>query len=184
MDYPLSNGDIQDYLRKTKIIPYGNIKNYLSAADLVYPHNECVILYRTSDDDGNVSGHWTCLLKNKYGYEMFDSYGIMLDDELEFPVNHPNPEAFKIQHGQEYRYLTKLLSEVNCPVSYNHHKFQAFKLPDGTRPATCGRYVILRLLNKSKNLEQFKKEFDKTVKDNGYKNYDECVVHLINSLHF
>lgn len=176
MDYSLSAEDIQKYLRKTKIIPYGEIQRYRTAADLVYPFNECVILYKTADN----YGHWTGLIKNKYGYEFFDPYGVMLDDELDYPVQDEDEEEFKWRHGQDYRYLTKLLSEVPQTVSYNHHNFQKFKRPDGVRPATCGRHTILRLLNKNKSLEQYAKELDQTISLNpDISDHDEAVVRMI-----
>ena len=180
MDYSLSAGDIQKYLRNTKIISYGEIQRYRTAADLVYPYNECVILYKTADN----YGHWTGLIKNKHGYEFFDPYGVMLDDELDYPVEFSpekfkNEEEFKWRNGQDYRYLTKLLSEVPQTVSYNHHKFQKFKRPDGVRPATCGRHTIFRLLNKSKSLEQYKKEFDELLQSNNIEDYDEAVVQMV-----
>jgi hypothetical protein len=87
---------------------------------------------------------------------------------------------FKHRNGQDYRYLTKLLSEVPQSVSYNHHKFQKFEC-DNMTPTTCGRHVILRLLNKHKNLEAYKKEFDQTRDQGGYAGYDECVVALVDN---
>lgn len=176
MDYSLSNFEIEKYLRNTKIVPYSDIRKYYSAKDLVAPYNECVILYKC----GESYGHWCCLLKNKSGYEFFDSYGIMLDNELEYPTEfetEQESEMFKHKHGQDYRYLTKLLSEVNQPVSYNHHKFQKFKRDDGVKPSTCGRHVILRLLNKKLSLPEFKKQFDQTVSEGT--DYDETVCRLI-----
>lgn len=179
MNYPLSGADIKRFLKKTKIIAYKDIQKYRNAYDLIYPHNEVVIFYKTASGEGS-QGHWTSLLKNSHGWEMFDSYAIFLDEELNFPVQ-PEPgedeEMFKIRHGQDARYLTKLLAEVREPVSYNHFRFQAFELPDGTRPQSCGRWVILRLLNKEKSLEEFKEGVD--LLSDYYSSPDEMVTTLI-----
>lgn len=172
MEYPLSSKDIQQYLKNVKIILYKDLQNYYSAKDLVRPHNQVVIMFKTSSD----FGHWCCLLKNHSGYEFFDPYGLFLDDQLETKME-PDPdedeEMFKLRYGQDTRWLTKLLAKVDEPVSYNHHKFQAFKLPDGTRPQTCGKWCILRLLNYEKPLDEFKEGVD--LLSDYYSSPDEAV---------
>jgi hypothetical protein len=136
-------------------------------------------MYKTEDS----YGHWTCLLKNRYGYEFFDPYGIILDDQLKYvnpEMTEDEKEQFKSYNKQNYRYLTNLLSKVHEPVSYNHHKFQKFKR-NGERPATCGRHVVLRLLNKDMSLAQYKREFDKAVKGLNLpdQSYDEAATLLV-----
>lgn len=178
MDYSLSNDDIQNYLRDVKIVGYDEICNYPSAAELVKPRNECVILYRTNTN----YGHWCCLIKNKHGYEFFDPYGLILDDQLEYSEmekDSPEEDDFREQFKQDKRYLTKLLSSVRCPVSYNHHKIQKWKLSDGLQPSTCGRHVIMRILNKNKSLNRYKVDLDDALEKSKLNNYDELVTQLI-----
>lgn len=179
VDYPISGADIQKYLKNTKLLTYKDIKNYDSIESLLHPHNEAVIFYRSSEGPGS-QGHWTAILKNKYGIEHFDAYGTFLDDQLNAPVKlqpGQDEQLFKILHGQNARYLTKLLSKTKYPVSYNHHQFQRYELSDGVRPQTCGRWVICRLLNKTKSLRQFKKAVDKM--SIGFMSPDDAITHYI-----
>lgn len=185
MDYPLSNIDISAYLKGAKIVPYSNIRKYPDINTLLEPYGCIVILYRAPSG----VGHWCCLIKNKHGYEFFDPYGVLLDEQLEYTgdMKGQMAELFKQDVNQDHRYLTMLLAKTNLPVSYNHHKFQTFKRPDGIIPSTCGRHCILRILNKDLSLSEYKDQFDDTVNnvkigagDDKY-NYDNAVTCLVNS---
>lgn len=95
------------------------------------------------------TGHW-CLLHETVNtdgtpcIEMFDSYGIFPDNEL----NWVSP-SFKIESGQQHTHLLRLLINSDRPIAYNDVCLQ------GKGTSTCGRWCILRYINRSMSNEQF-----------------------------
>jgi hypothetical protein len=164
----LTGNQIKQCLGTVKIIPYSKVKQFFDVYKLLDPFDAVVILYRTDDN----YGHWTCLLQNQHGIEFFCSYGVIIDDQLD---QNKNPH-FQMQYGQDHTYLTKLLYECTSPISYNHHKFQEYMRDDGVRPETCGRHVIMRLMNKNLGLDEYKNKLDS---ERGDRTYDELVCDLI-----
>jgi hypothetical protein len=164
MDKSLSNFEIMSLLGdKTKIITYPEIRKYKNIDDLLYPWGNIVILYMTGDS----YGHWTTLFKHSDGsIEYFDSYGSVVDQPLEI-------EVIGDIRGQEHFYLTRLLSICKRKVVYNHHKLQS----KDRRVSTCGRWCVLRLLNKEKTLEEFYFELVQEKKKN--ESFDQLVCRLI-----
>jgi hypothetical protein len=150
----LSNYDIIDKLKKkgirTNIIKYEDLDNVKNIEDCLIDDN-CIIMYQTTRAD---YGHWTCLIRTTYNgkpvLELFDPYGMVIDDELNYS-----------DYLDGERKLTKLLYKSGKDISYNHHKFQ--KMADDV--ATCGCWVIMRILNKKLDLEQFYNKF-KNINDN------------------
>jgi hypothetical protein len=164
MDKSLSNFEIMELLGdKTRILTYPEIKKHKSVDDLLYPWGNVVILYMTGDS----YGHWTTLFKHSDGsIEYFDSYGKMPDQPLEI-------EFINDIGGQERFYLTRLLNICKRKIIYNHHKLQS----KDKRISTCGRWVVLRLLNKDKSLEEFYDELVQEKKKN--ESFDSLVCRLI-----
>jgi translation initiation factor RLI1 len=147
MDYSLSNKDIYHFLGgNVKILTNTDIKKYKSIQELLSPYNQVVILYRNSMN----YGHWTCLFKNKYGINFFDSYGNMPDEILRFVPKHLN-----IQLKQDHQNLIKLLLKSKKPVFYNQYPLQKYS----DLINTCGRWVVFRLMNKELNEDEFNKLF-------------------------
>jgi hypothetical protein len=95
-----------------------------------------------------------------------DSYGKLPDQPLEV-------EFINERDGQEHFYLTRLLSICKRKVIYNHHPLQS----KDRRVSTCGRWVVLRLLNKEKTLEEFYDELVQEKKKN--ESFDQLVCRLI-----
>ena len=139
MNQSLTDDDIREYLGDINIIKYSEIRDYPTIESLL-DGGPSVILYKTSP----TYGHWTCIFQGPDGINYFDSYGKMIDQPLKFG-------GASKQAGQDYEYLTKLLSESAQPVHYNDHKFQRVH----SDVTTCGRHVILRLLNMDLTAEEY-----------------------------
>jgi hypothetical protein len=145
----LSNHDISKLLNNTQnIFSYPQLKNFNSIEELLGPKGFAVILYLLQP----TYGHWTCVFFiDNHTIEVFDSYGIGIDAELEFIKN---PKV-KSKLGMNNPYLTKLLWKARnkYDLTINHHKFQARR----NNIATCGRHVIVRLWNQHMSLAEYKK---------------------------
>ena len=101
----------------------------------------CIILI---EFEKNSTGHWisVCPLKNN-NVEVFDSYGIDLDKQLDKIVD---PRV------SDYPFLTELLYKSNVPrVISNKKRLQ------GKYSQVCGRYCGLRIITyfKNMNLREF-----------------------------
>lgn len=147
MDIALSNKDILKALNnKTKVIQYKDLLDYKDIDDLLYPHDNVVILYNTNKN----YGHWTCIIKRNNDIEMFDSYGYKPDDQQKYIT-----EKVKLDNNMNFPYLTYLLykSKNKYKVHYNNYKLQSEK--NGIN--TCGRWVILRIHLKNMNINEFAK---------------------------
>lgn len=145
----LSSDDIYDALDgKIRIIDYSYLAKVNHIDEILEPYDACVILYMTRKN----YGHWTCVFKRGNLIEHFDSYGLMVDDELNFDMD---PYFRKISN-QDYPHLSFLLYNSNYDLSFNEHQFQK-KLKN---IQTCGRHVIVRLWFRHLPLEEYKSFFD------------------------
>ena len=145
LSYPLSSSDIMKGMNgKTKIISYSQVSNYKSINDLLYPYNNVVILYEW----GNRIGHWTSLNKHPNGdLDFFDPYGYKPDDERSFiPDEH-----------WESNFLSQLLANYQGKIYYNEYPLQT----KNKNIATCGRWVLMRLILKDEPLDIFTRTFMK-----------------------
>jgi hypothetical protein len=101
------------------------------------------------------TGHW-CLVHDTVNtdgvpcIEMFDSYGIFPDNEL----NWVTPD-FKKVSGQQHTHLLRLLLNSERPIAYNNVCLQ------GKGTSTCGRWCILRHKNGHMSNEKFCEEVKK-----------------------
>lgn len=169
---PLGINDMFNIAKKScNVFPYSQLKFITKIEELFeqnsltldseYPFddNSCIIIYLTKES----FGHW-CILNrlfknNKYIYSFLDSYGEILDDQL----NHIN-EQFKKRSGQSSRYLTNILNRAvknsNDQVRYNDVQMQVL----GNKISTCGRYVALFLKYNKLTVEEFVKILEKLSK--------------------
>ena len=119
------------------------------------------------------TGHW-CLVHETVNtdgtpcIEMFDSYGIFPDNEL----NWVSP-AFKIGSGQQHTHLLRLLLNSERPIAYNNVCLQ------GKGTSTCGRWCIFRHKNSHMSNEQFCSEVKKECSSQGL-SPDEYVLLSVN----
>jgi hypothetical protein len=128
---------------KTKIISYPELYNYKTIDEVLYPYNSVVILYETKPR----YGHWICVLKQpKNTIEVFDSYGIPIDDELNFIDDN-----FRKKNNEVFPILSLLLLKSNYKIIYNKVKLQKYK----NDVSSCGRHVCLRILLQDLSLKKY-----------------------------
>lgn len=143
----LSGRDIHNFLGgQCNILTYPEIKEFNSIDNILSIDKPLVLLYMTKEH----YGHWVCLIKHLNKIEFFDSYGTVIDKQLD----KINP-FFRSQSGQDYPYLLKLLYDSGLPVEYNHYPIQKKYKDKIETVATCGRHCIVRLLNKDLELENY-----------------------------
>ena len=133
---PFSGNEIIECAdNETKIIKYGDISKYNTIEDLLYPHNNVVILYETS----NNYGHWTCVLLHEKNntLEFFDPYGKFIDDQINYIS-----KDFRESSGQGYPYLSQLFLKSPYKIECNKTQFQKMKKD----VSSCGRHVSLRII--------------------------------------
>lgn len=106
-----------------------------------YPFDDrfCIILYLTGDR----VGHWTCVSYNKTGINFLDSYGDVIDDQLQFVDSSIT--------GQNKKYLLNILAKADIPLYYNDIELQKLN----KNIATCGRYCALYLKFNHMNIDDF-----------------------------
>jgi hypothetical protein len=157
---------------KNNVIKYSELDNYKSIEELLPTDRSYKIILIEQNYN---TGHWTCLLRYGDTIEWFDSYGLPVDGELKF-INSVKRQLL----GQGRKTLTELLSKVKDKnIVYNKVKLQ--KLCN--KSATCGRWVILRILmmkNFFYNLKEFQDFIKKYKKEVGFKDADELVAYWIN----
>lgn len=150
MDYPLSDDDILKAVKgKTNIILYSDLPYVKNVDQILYPYGSCILLY----EQFPASGHWVVLTLNKKKNELeyFNSYGEHPDEFLQVV-----DDKLKKQLNEDYPYLSKLLLDSPYNLAYNQYKLQK----EGNDIATCGRYVVLRVLLKELPLDTFVKIFN------------------------
>jgi len=119
--------------------------------DFPFDKKSAIIMYKSSPN----FGHWTIIKKVEDGYHFLDSYGDVIDDELEH-----SDKAFNKQIGQDRKHLSKLLLASGKDVYYNHNPLQ--KLDDNI--ATCGLYCALFLRYNNISVDDFAKMIKKLSK--------------------
>jgi len=160
--------DLKRYFPETEsnVIKYSELANVNSLYDLLPTDKSYKIILI---EDHYNSGHWTAIMRIGNTIENFDSYGVAPDGELKF-IN----KIQKVLLGEDKKYLTHLLDKVkDSKKVWNNVKLQ--KLSNGS--ATCGRWVILRLIMMRDfgfTLKEFQ-DFIKKYKDQYGVNGDELV---------
>jgi hypothetical protein len=161
---------------RCNVFPYADLKYVTDINELFdydpfhtleteYEHDEnsCIIIFLTKD----YFGHW-CILnrkpyKNKYIYSFLDSYGEMIDDQLD----HIDVK-YRKKSGQTSNYLSDILynavKNTDDQVRYNDIKMQVLS----DKIATCGRYAALFLKHNDMLIEDFVKTLENAVKKYRY----------------
>lgn len=125
---PLSEDQVKSALGPdTRILKYGDLRNYETIDDLLPNDNDFVIILLEEEQN---RGHWTCLMKPRGKYYYFNSYGCKFDDDLSVI-----PRCIRRILGEDRKEITRMLDGKTC--GYNKHKFQADKTQ------VCGRYCVL-----------------------------------------
>jgi len=116
--------------------------------------------------DNTLFGHWVGLKRNRLNQiDHFDSLKSFPDHEL----NNISSD-FKNKHGEEEKYLLKLLYDSNYIINYNDIKLQ------GNTTSTCGRWVSA-FLKTNKTLEEFQKLFGRNTDAN-----DRKIIQMTNDI--
>ena len=170
MDKPISNFDILEKLKgNTRLIFYEDLNNIDNIIPLL-DKGSLVILYKSKPD----YGHWTALVKTPEGIEYFDSYG----DKPEYAKKGAN-RKFLIETSQYTNQLARLLLEASrvIPINFNNHRLQRLS----KSIATCGKHVIIRILNRNLTTDQYNNSLRKLAKKNKITT-DQLVNLLYNSI--
>ena len=165
LKYALSSEDIEELLKgKVKILRYRDLVDFATLDDLLKPFGRVFILFESRKG----YGHWTLLhRRNKKEVEFFDSYGMIPSDELDYI-----PRKYRAESNQLREHLTYLLLNSKGKLAYNDHLFQ------GDGASTCGRWCVLRAINKAMNIDQFYRTVEKDAKSRGL-TLDELVTSLV-----
>jgi hypothetical protein len=152
MNVSLSDRDIREMLGEdVKVVLYPDIYKYTTLDELLAPFNKVVILYTTQDH----YGHWVSLHRWKNTVYFFDSYGLQIDDQLEFV-----PDVYLQENYQPIRYLRLLLGNSKYNIDYNDRQLQL----RGEGVTTCGRWCVARLSLPQLTADQFAQLFRATKK--------------------
>jgi hypothetical protein len=159
-----------------KVVPYEQIEKFDSIEGLLGVEQAVVILYQTGDH----YGHWCAIFKagppDDKVLEFFDSYGLFVDDELEF-----TDKAFRREHAQDYPYLADLLLKYlgeGKKAEFNDRKYQK----RGRDIATCGRHVGTRLRFRDLTLDEYEELIDRMMAAYNYpggKDFADVIVTLL-----
>jgi hypothetical protein len=149
--YALSSSDIHAALPDCAIYTYDQLKDIPDIDTLLGKSQECIILYKT----GPSFGHWVCVFKKRNVIHFFDSYGIFTDDELHFISKDK-----RIQLGESYAFLSKLILDSPYQLDYNEKRLQS----KASYISTCGKWCIVRLLSKDLSTNQFARTVRKEAK--------------------
>lgn len=144
---PLSESDILNLIDdKANVLTYRELEEYDNINDALGNHKALILLYETKPN----YGHWTCVFKvGKNKIQFFDSYGLFIDDEMNFV-----PNIFKETNYNDYRHLSKLLYNSGYKIYYNNYKLQSDST-DEQQINTCGRFVAVRLALRDLTEDQF-----------------------------
>ena len=157
------NGDEMLFYNPDSVLcKYTDLYIYNNIDDVFGHLDKIILLYLTKSE---TSGHWTCLYRQNNKINFFDSYGLNIDDEL----NYISPYKKNELH-EKYRYLKHLLDKSNYEIEHNIYKLQ------GEHSQCCGRYVSLRLINNFMDNDEFYNIYF----HNKNKSNDNIICELIN----
>jgi len=139
---PLNGAQMQILNPNAKIYTYDQLLNFKTIEDLFRDTNKVIILYLVKNPH---FGHWCCLFKQPRGYNFFDPYGEMVDDELNYLTKQKRKELH-----EERKYLHYLLQDKTC--YYNYICFQ------GKKSQTCGCHTSYRLQHSHLTIEEYAKQ--------------------------
>jgi len=149
MDYSLSADDIKRFLNnKIRVIVYRDLSKFQNIDQILDPHDGCIILYETEHG----YGHWTLLMRTRWGIEFFDSYGVRIDDQID-----QIRQNYRDIKGQIYPHLTAMILNSG----YDHIISNNVPLQKKSMDVqTCGRWCIFRFINRKSDLRSFIKLFE------------------------
>jgi len=129
--YSLSDSDLKTILgHDCRFVEYGDLHNYTMDTLLPNETDYVIILLETT---GENQGHWMCITKLNKVISMMDSYGIKLQDELNYISRTLNRML-----GNTKKEMEDLIQSApdDCEVIYNKTPLQH----QCSTVATCGRW--------------------------------------------
>ena len=158
MNYSLYTTDIVKFLKKyniqCKVYTYNQL-NKFHDIDKALGKDKCfVLLYMSRPNYGH---YITVFKRDKDNIEVYDSYKDMKPD-YEFKYI---PSEYRQQLGETYPHLTQLLYDSGYKVHYNNHKMQQLS----NNISTCGRHVIVRLIKRRMNIDEYYRWVKKICKE-------------------
>ena len=132
---------------KCNILSYEHLEDYTHIDEVLGENNACIILYQTKAR----FGHWVALIKNEQDVlTFFDSYGLQVDEELEFSMYN-----LKIHGNRATPHLSYLINESGYKLIQNQFKLQS-NISDVN---TCGRWAGLFVRFRNMGLKKFQSLF-------------------------
>lgn len=114
---------------------YDDLQKFKSIEELMEP-GAVVILLQIETKSAPLVGHFILLLDHKTHYEHFDSYGLLMDEELKLTNEH---------------HLTNIFGKSRKKIVDNTTRLQMMREDVNT----CGRWVVARLLLRDLELDEF-----------------------------
>jgi len=169
-DIPLSTQQVQKVAGfAVQLFKYSDLLRYDSIDQVLNNRFKAILLlYEFDFTDGNSSGHWAVLFKNKDGINYFNSFGYIPDDFSSDTI----PQDLRERFGQAQRHLSYLLSKTNAELNYNEYIVQDDKAN------TCGRWCGYRLRQRNKSLYEFVEPFKKAYEQDI--NIDDLIIKITN----
>lgn len=146
--YSLSDADIRHILgQDCKIVEYCDLSNFSSMDDLLPNETDYVIILIESE---NNRGHWCAITKRDKVISTFDSYGVKLQDELNFVSRTMNRILGNTK--EELENLIKSCAD-DVEVIYNKTPLQS----QSPTVASCGRWFcsFIQLFKLGYSLPEF-----------------------------
>jgi hypothetical protein len=148
LSYSLSDADLRHILgNDCRIVEYCDLNHFKSMDDLLPNDTDYVIVLIESE---NNKGHWCAITKRDKVISTFDSYGVKLQDELNFISRAMNRIL-----GNTKEELENLIKSVpdDVEVIYNKTPLQA----ENPSVASCGRWcaAYIQLFKLGYTLQEF-----------------------------
>ena len=169
---PLSDSDIRNHLGSSKIVEYGELKNYDKITDLLPRKLDYAIILPQRKKG---EGHWICLARRGNNIYHYDSLGNRPDKYLKW-----TPRQLRRSLGQDEPHLSHLLNDwvyEGKNVRFNDLPYQSSE----PHVQTCGRHVvnfIKHFMYEDGNLKSYFKQM-KNMKKRYNQNYDLLVSQLV-----
>jgi hypothetical protein len=136
---------------KCKVMRYKDLEGYKTIDQALGPHGAAVILYQHEED----FGHWVAVfIVDETTIEVFDSYGIPIDSEIEFSPFQLRRHKGKVPH------LTHLIENSPHYTTVLENKEPLQK--DKKDVNTCGRWAAVRIRFRDVPLKDFDRMFRNT----------------------
>lgn len=126
--------------KRCRFLLYDDLQNFKSVDELM-ALGAVIILLEIEAPRAPKVGHFICLLDHGTHIEHFDSYGLRMDEELDYT---------------QERHQTMLFKNSPKKILDNTKRLQMFR----EDIQTCGRWVVTRVLLRNIELDQFLNIFD------------------------